>query len=545
MDVYKQREAYQKLLNELESVDLTTLGVDALSKIKDLLEAYRSFKRYNRLAFFKPYDYQRKFFRAGSEYSYRMLCCGNQMGKSYGASYEYAQHLTGMYADDWDGDRWLDGGHVYWAIGVTLDSTSKVLQKLLLGTSDIRRIDEIGTGAIPRDCIDTDTMIKDGPHCKEVLIKHVSSSGATSFNTLRFYSSSVTESTLMGQTVGGMIWADEQFTDSERLHAQFVARITAGGGRILYTMTPENGSELALYDMFKGDTTGRLYWQNATWWDCPHLTEDKIEALLEAIPEWLRKLKSEGVPVSGAGAIFPFSDSDMFQYCSWDMVRPTWNVIAGVDFGYSGVRDDSTIIFCAHDKESDTIYIIDAWFSSDDRNHNILSHMPEYMASIITSCPYPNIPVICPNDASGIIQGTTKTRAQVLRDNGCNVYYENYYLPYQLTGSDKKSTSKVGGLNYMVEWFSKGKLRINLQTVSSGLNALHKEIRGYVWQDSKGSSGVIKPVDKNDHGIDALRYAATTVKWFGQMAASCIKNAGNDIHDYNRENNIKWQEAYS
>lgn len=536
---YQQREQYESLLEALQGIDLNDMPEDTLLSIKAALNDYTKFKRYNQLAYFIPYDYQRKLFDAGSEYNYRMLCTGNQIGKSFGAAHEYAMHLTGLYSPWWKGDVFEDGNRIFWAIGVTLDSTSKVLQKLLLGTSDIRRTDDIGTGAIPRDHIDMDTMIKDGPHCKEVLIKHVDGTN----NVLRFYSSSVPESVLMGQTVNGMIWADEQFTDSERLHAQFVARITTGGGRILYTMTPENGSELALYEMFKEDTTGKLYWQNATWFDCPHLGEEKIAALLQAIPEWLRKLKSEGIPVSGAGSIFPFSDEQMFSFIRWEDVKPTDNIIAAVDFGYSGLRDSSTIVYAMHDKETDVVHIIDAWFSSQEHSTNPLSHMPDNMAKVIKSCPYPNIPVICPNDASGIIQGTTKTRAQVLRDNGCNVYYENYHLPYQLTSDTKKSTSKIGGLQYLVDWFSKGLLKVNLRSVSSGLNELHKEIRGYVWKDNKGS-GKLEPIDKNDHGIDAMRYAATTVKWFGQMASTCIASSFSDVSSVNDNLNRRWLEAY-
>ncbi|MEA8782144.1 hypothetical protein PZS63_00685 [Klebsiella aerogenes] len=200
-----------------------------------------------------------------------------------------------------------------------------------------------------------------------------------------------------------------------------------------------------------------------------------------------------------------------------------WNIIAGVDFGYSGLRDSSTVVFAAHNHEENKTYIIDAWFSALEHSSNPLSHMPDRMAEVIKACPYPNIPVICPNDANGLIQGTTKTRAQVLRDHGCNVYYDNYHIPYQLTSSDKKSTSKVGGLQYMVDWFSKGLLKINTRSVSSGLNELHKEIRGYVWKDNKGS-GKLEPIDKNDHGLDAMRYAATTVKYLGSMAATCLAN---------------------
>lgn len=542
MDIYQIRELYNQLHSG--NISLDSMDEEELEQLYLFIKEEDTFSRYNQLAYFNPYSYQRKFFRAGSEYDYRMLCAGNQMGKSYGASFEYAMHLTGIYPDWWEGDRFDSGDKLFWVLGVTLDSTVNVLQTLLLGTSDIRRTEEIGTGSIPRDHIDIDGMIKDGRRCVEVRIKHIEDRDTEFSNILRFYASSVSESTLMGQTLTGMIWADEQFPDSERLHAQFVARTAAGGGRIMYTLTPEKPELLELYEMFKENKDGKLYWQQATWWDCDHFSEERIESMLAALPAWLRDLKSKGIPASGTGSIFPFSDNELIQTCLWSDVKPTWKLLAGVDFGYSGIRDDSTIVFTAYDIEEDRIFVIDAWFSSNSHDDCPLSHMPEYMASIIKACPYPNIPVICPNDASGIISGTTKTRAQVLIENGCNVLYENYYIPYQLTGEDKKSTSKVGGLNYMVEWMSKGLLKLSPNTISSGMNELWKELRGYVWKDNKGS-GKIEPIDKNDHGLDAMRYATTSIKYRGYMAAQCIADSISDAHDYNTVISNRWNSAYS
>lgn len=542
MDIFETRSLYNSLHDSPPALD--NMSHEQLEHLYQFLEEEKTFSTYNKLAYFEPYSYQRKFFNAGSEYNYRMLCTGNQQGKSFGASMEYSMHLTGLYPEWWSGDVFPDGNKLFWVLGVTLDSTVNVLQKLLLGTSDIRRTDEIGTGAIPKECIDIDGLIKDGRRCVEARIKHVNDEEGVFSNIVRFYASSVAESTLMGQTVTGMIWCDEQFTDSERMHSQFVARVTAGGGRIMYTLTPENGGELELYEMFKENKEGKLYWQNATWWDCDHLSEEKINDLLAAIPEWLRDLKSKGIPASGVGAIFPFSDTELLSTCLWSDVKPTWNIIAGVDFGYSGIRDDSTIIYCAYDNENDVIHVIDAWFSSNDRDGDSLSHMPDRMAKQILSCPYPNIPVVCPADANGIISGTTKTRMQVLIDSGCNVLREVFYIPYQLTGDEKKSNSKLGSLNYIVDWMSKGLFKLNSNSMSKGMNELWKELRGYVWKDNKGGAGKIQPVDGHDHGLDAMRYAAISIKYRGQMACTCLTNSVNYIDDYNNDIAQRWSSAY-
>ncbi|MGG7718626.1 hypothetical protein ACU6ZT_16320 [Klebsiella aerogenes] len=80
-NLYNKREHYESLLIALQDVELHSLDEDTLLSIKAAVDDYKSFKRYNQLAYFTPYEYQSKFFMAGSEYNYRMLCCGNQMGK--------------------------------------------------------------------------------------------------------------------------------------------------------------------------------------------------------------------------------------------------------------------------------------------------------------------------------------------------------------------------------------------------------------------------------------------------------------------------------
>ncbi|WP_325079328.1 terminase large subunit domain-containing protein [Klebsiella aerogenes] len=513
--LYQQREQYESFLEALQGINLNDMPENTLIDIKRTVDDYTAFKAHNKLLYYKPLPYQLKWIEASNHYKQRYLSASNRSGKTYNACMELAAHITGLYPRWWNGMR-LEKTGTYWAMGVSHESTCKVLQKELLGVEDIRHKHLIGTGSIPRERIIIESIVPDGQRCLSVQVEHITGE----INTLHFYASTQNQMAWMGQNV---LYAllDEQFNNEDEVYAQCLTRTANVEGYISVVATPEQG-ESPLWTRFHDDESGYLYFQNATWDDLPEhvLSSEQKLQLLAGFPKWQHKMRSMGIPVNGSGAVFPFDESELIATCTWDMVKPTWNIMAGVDFGYSGVRDDSTIVFCAHDKETDIVYTIDAWTSSDDREKDHLSHMPEYMAKIIKACPYPNIPVITPHDGNGIITGTTKTRAQVLRESGCNVLYDNYYIPYQLSGDVKKSNSLIGGLDHMVKWMANGLFKISPASVSSGMNMLWKEFRNYVW-DSKKEGNKIRPVDKNNHCLDALRYASTTVKYLGSMACEC------------------------
>src|SRR6185369_17266220 len=94
---------------------------------------------------------------------------------------ELAMHLTGRYPEWWTGRRW-DRPVIWWASGVTGESTRDNPQRLLMG-----RPDGFGTGAIPKSCIVGQTR---ATHVvtyllDTVTVKHVS--GGNSSLAFKFY----------------------------------------------------------------------------------------------------------------------------------------------------------------------------------------------------------------------------------------------------------------------------------------------------------------------------------------------------------------------
>lgn len=51
---------------------------DLLDELKKRLARANEFERYNRLNYFEPFDYQRKFMNAGSQFKVRYLRAGNR-----------------------------------------------------------------------------------------------------------------------------------------------------------------------------------------------------------------------------------------------------------------------------------------------------------------------------------------------------------------------------------------------------------------------------------------------------------------------------------
>lgn len=104
----------------------------------------------NRLIQYGPYAKQKEFHAAGKVHHERLFMAGNQLGKTWAGGFETAMHLTGRYPDWWDGAT-FDKPVIFWASGVTGESTRDNPQRVLIG--DPPKEERWGTGTIPKDCL--------------------------------------------------------------------------------------------------------------------------------------------------------------------------------------------------------------------------------------------------------------------------------------------------------------------------------------------------------------------------------------------------------
>ena len=154
--------------NDLTPEALSLLDHQTQSHFADLAIAVADDMQYNQLKYFRPFPHQRRFFATGA-HARRGILAANRIGKTVSTCYETAMHLTGLYPDWWQGHR-FDTAITAMVAGEGWNQVAMVLQKELLGTQDVKLTADIGTGAIPRDTIQTDTMRNDGANCMGVSI---------------------------------------------------------------------------------------------------------------------------------------------------------------------------------------------------------------------------------------------------------------------------------------------------------------------------------------------------------------------------------------
>lgn len=486
-------------------INLDNIPDEYKQELLDLLEKKAQWEKYNSLEKFSPYEFQKKFYGASKEAKRRFLCAANRVGKSFSEAAEVSYHLTGLYPEWWNGHK-FEYPILCWCVGITGDSTRKVLQKELFGTPMAKDSGALGTGAIPRNLIDFDTMERDGGKIILAKIKHHKDGVFDGWSTIEFRSTQQGEHVLMGATVD-YIWIDEEDPfKSMEIYAQCVTRTATTGGLITITATPENGLT-KLVDLFMKDTSGYLYFQNATWDDAPHLTDEVKKELLASIPEWQHEMRSRGLPMMGEGLIYDIAESDIA--CEPFEIPDHWRRVCALDIGIS---HDTSAVWSAYDAATDTIYIYDCYHAK--------AGIPSLHATAINARGR-WIPVILPHDADNTERGSGRTVWSYYDEAGVNVMLETFHNPLDWTGN--KNNFVEPGIMEMTQRMKTGRLK-----VFKNCGRFFEEMRRYHRKDGK----IVKTFDDT---MDAARYSVLSVKTRGISAGE--GNAGfNSAYQDNWEN---------
>ena len=137
------------------------LDREQLIKMKAAQELIAADMQFNQLKWFRPFAYQKKFFETGATSTRRGMLAANRTGKTIASTYEAAYPLTGRYPEWWKGKK-FDSPIVCMAAGDSWELVAKTLQNKLLGCDDIKQGYKLGTGSIPRECIDEKSYRSDG-----------------------------------------------------------------------------------------------------------------------------------------------------------------------------------------------------------------------------------------------------------------------------------------------------------------------------------------------------------------------------------------------
>jgi phage terminase large subunit-like protein len=404
------------------------------------------------------------FFKAGSDYRTRVFMAAHRIGKTKGKAYETALHLTGQYPAWWEGRRFAHPVH-WWAAGQTGKTTRDILQLELLG-----EVNQFGTGTIPGAAL-LDTKPKAGlPDAVEIIrVQHQTAGVPDGVSTLWLKSYDQGTIAFTGPAVHGIDLDEEP---PLAIHAQCVLRTMTTQGLVALTFTPLLGmSETVLHFLPHGEVppdgplTDAAFFVNASWDDVPHLDAATKAELLAALPPYLRDAAARGLPLLGAGAIYPVPEEawlvDPFA------IPPHWLRAYALDVGWNR----TAALWGAYDRETDcwTLY----------HEHYVGEQQPTLHAAAIRA----------PGDwIPGLIDPAARGRSQVDGEALLELYTD---LGLTLEPYDNAVEAGIYGV-----W---ERLSTNRLKVFRSLSHYRKEQKLYR-RDDKGH--VVK---KDDHLMDCAR----------------------------------------
>ena len=460
---------------------------------QELLEALTYHQKYNKLAFYDPYPFQREFHGAIGKDSEEVasqigLICANQIGKTTAGAAEAAFHATGDYPEWWEGVRY-ECPVIILCAGVSNDSTKRIIQHELLG--GIKGTDDWGTGMIPQKNLGEPTRKAGVPDAYEsVMVKSkygwskiwmmAYEQGWKKFQGIRFHFG----------------WPDEE--PPEDIWSQMLrGTISQKNSRISITMTPEEGMTKVVMGFMNELKEGQAL-VTATWDDAKHnddtkahkkgdthLTEAKKRQILGALPEWQRDMRSKGIPLMGSGLVWPIAEEDI--KCAPVDIKAYWPRICAVDFGSD---HPFAAVWLAWDRDLDIVYLYDCF----RQRRKLISENASEIRKRDTW-----IPVIWPHDGNQADPKSSNTYAELYRQEGVNMWFESFTNPPR-AGEKKGDIGTEAGLEDIFERLSTGRFK-----VLNHLNDWFEEFRMYHRKDGK-------VVPLKDDLMSATRYAAMSLR---------------------------------
>lgn len=475
-------------------VDQYDLTVDALVTIpgplKNQLMALTTTicddMRYNQLKYFRPFEHQLNFFKTGNS-ERRGILAANRIGKTVSTCYETAMHLTGQYPDWWEGYR-FDKPITCMVAGEGWSQVALVLQNELLGTQDVKITDNLGTGAIPRDCIIVDTMRNDGANCIGVEIKHVS--GSNSYLLFANYTQEVRQ--LQGFKLNLAVF-DEQPPDD--FFSEIVTRTATTQGKVLCSFTPLkglNGLVSKFWNREEGYEYIRVSWDDVPEydpWGQPFLLMSTRRQLEKDYLPHEREARIAGKPVMGKGAVFPLTSWPTYKTGEIDFQRmPNIQRVIALDLGL--VNDKTVISLMYWEPYERTAYLhrqivvqgIEEAVPTQYINHLL---RPEVFGT----------PIVLPADAStsGRYTMSANSIRELFEQYELNVMDKPIMNPPDSQG--RVTNHKAYGVNQMRQMLEVGSLMVN-ENCTHFLN----EAQNY-FVDEKGR------FSDPDDCVDSARYA--------------------------------------
>jgi phage terminase large subunit-like protein len=438
--------------NNLDPAVLPRLDPDTQDTLRDLTVAVADDMQYNQLKYFRPFEHQRKFFETKSS-PRRGILAANRIGKTVSTCFETAMHLTGLYPDWWTGYRFTTPITAMVA-GEGWSQVAMVLQNELLGTQDVKIRENLGTGAIPRRCIITDTMRSDGANCMGVEIVHTS--GGKSYLLFANYTQETRQ--MQGFKLNLAVF-DEQPPDD--FFSEIVTRTATTQGRILCSFTPLkglNGLVSKFWNREDGYDFIRVAWSDVPeydpWGEPFLLAETRRQLERDYLPHE-REARIAGKPVMGQGAVFQLREWPTYNSADYDFRgHPTIQRLIALDLG---LVNDRTVISLIYWEPTDR----EAWLHrqicvSGIEEANPVNYIQHLMRPEVIGTP-----IVLPPDAGtpGRYTMTALSIRELFEQYGLNVHDKPIMNPPDSQG--RLTNHKAYGINQMRQMLEAGTFHVN------------------------------------------------------------------------------------
>lgn len=442
----------------------------ALARYRDAIAALAEHKRTNRLEDYKPYPKQGEFHVLSRTKRERCLFAGNQNGKTYCGAAEAAYHLTGDYPIWWQGYR-FERPIKMWAGSVSGEATRAGQQRLLCGEPS--NPDALGTGLIPKKAIMDTSPSRGLPDALDtVLVKHVT--GGTSV--LKFKSYEQGRQRWQVESVD-VVWFDEE--PPEDIYMEGISRTNATRGFVYLTFTPLLGISNVVMRFIRTLSPDRGL-VTMTIDDAEHIDAEQRAKVIASYPEHERDARTRGIPILGSGRIFPLPRSvlevEPFSIPEW------WPTLGGLDFGWD---HPTAAVKIAHDRDSDTIYVTQAYRVAQAPVHTHAAALK----------PWGDLPWSWPHDGLNRTAGAPDNLADQYRRGGLKM------LPDPASYDDKRQNAVEAGLMDMLDRMTTGRFK-----VFRHLNDWFEEFDLY-----HRKAGVV--VKERDDLMSATRYAVMDLRF--------------------------------